>query len=303
MPNDEDKNDDTKQEDSKQDEKKQEETKQEDTTYDLKVNGEVRRVTLDEMKDLASKSAGAEAKFRDAAEIKKTAEKGLRISKLVESLSNNPTEADTKELAVLLGVDPGELMNDLREITNEEGDDKDHGKATRQQGISKEMLAAALMEMGLNPEEIRNNSEYIQLERIERAKKEIRSVTDTAVDKDGILAKMIVGDNEDVRRSIFKDRVAEDVLRKIQDGVPYGADMVAASIQKIRSEYTKFGIPGKLDQYPIVLGLGPGGGLPAEVQTDEPIKRISSAEDDDEKNLIARYLQKTIQAVRKSKGA
>jgi len=69
----------------------------------------------------------------------------------------------------------------------------------------------------------------------------------------------------------------------------------------VRSQLTKLGIPKKLNQQPIVLGLGPGAGLSSEIQADEPIKRISSTEDAQEKNLVARYLQKAVKAARKIK--
>jgi len=69
----------------------------------------------------------------------------------------------------------------------------------------------------------------------------------------------------------------------------------------VRSQLTKLGIPKKLNQQPIVLGLGPGAGLSSEIQADEPIKRISSIEDGNEKNLVARYLQRAVKAARKIK--
>ena len=69
----------------------------------------------------------------------------------------------------------------------------------------------------------------------------------------------------------------------------------------MRSQLTKLGIPGKLNQQPIVLGLGPSAGLPANIQADEPIERISSTKDGNEENLIARYLQKAVHAARKMK--
>ncbi|KKK59893.1 hypothetical protein LCGC14_3029800, partial [marine sediment metagenome] len=117
-------------------------------------------------------------------------------------------------------------------------------------------------------------------------------------DKDEIIGKMIIGeDKEDVLAEV-KNMVAEDVLRKIQDGKPFGAELVAATVQRVRSQMTKLGIPKKLNQQPIVLGLAPSEGLSSLIQADEPIKRINSTEDTGEKNLIERYLQKAVKAAR-----
>jgi hypothetical protein len=261
--------------------------------YELVIDGVKRSVTVEEMRELAQKSAGADRKFEEAAKTRKEAEKGLRVLNLIDSLGNNPSESDAKELATLLGIDPTEFAEYL---DKDEDDSAKGGKGSSK--ITKEDLVAGLMELGLNPDEVKNRLEYSHQRHVRDAKREIREISDSSVDKDEFFGKIKIGEKGEDRLNVIKDLVAEDVLRKIQDGEPYGADMVTASIQKVRSLITRFGIPGKPDQYPIVLGLGPGGGVPAEVNSEEPIKRISSAEDKDEKNLISRYLQKGIQAAR-----
>ncbi|KKL92669.1 hypothetical protein LCGC14_1882360, partial [marine sediment metagenome] len=154
---------------------------------------------------------------------------------------------------------------------------------------------------GASPAEVRAILEHSQGRHVNDARKEIREISDKAVDKDEIFAKMIVGEDKDVRLTAVKDMVAEDVLRKIQDGKTFGAELVSATVQMVRSKLTKLGISKKSNQQPIVLGLGPGGALPANIQADEPIKRISSAEDEGEKNLIERYLQQAVKAARQMK--
>ena len=76
---------------------------------------------------------------------------------------------------------------------------------------------------------------------------------------------------------------------------------MAASIQKVRAYLKEFGMPGKPDQYPVTLGLGPSVGLPAEVQSETPIKRISAAEDKDGENFVSRAMQKALMAMRGQK--
>lgn len=272
-------------------------------TFDLNVGGENRTVTLDEMKELATKSAGADAKFQSAADMKKAAESGIRIGNLVKSLNKEYSEADAKELAVLLDIDPGEFMEYLN---TDDGDNKTGQQRTGQDktgtdGITKEQFSKAFTDMfGFSPAEAKSRLDFSQQRHIESARQEIRKISDESVDKDEIFGKMIVGENKDNRLAVIKDMVAEDVLRKIQDGVPFGADMVDASVQKIRAHLTKFGIPNKPDQHPIVLGLGPSGGLPAEVQADEPIKRVNSAEDKDGSNFVARWMQKGLKALKEN---
>ncbi|MHC4890456.1 MAG: hypothetical protein ACYTEO_13445 [Planctomycetota bacterium] len=82
-----------------------------DETFTLKVSGQSREVTKEELISLAQKTAGADEKFRSAAEAKKQGEKGLRIMGLFEAL-NTPgkaTKGDIHELAGLLGIDASEV--------------------------------------------------------------------------------------------------------------------------------------------------------------------------------------------------
>jgi hypothetical protein len=265
-------------------------------TYAVKIDGEDRDLSLNELKELASKSGGADKKFQAAAEASKVAERGIRIEALVKSISgtDSPDDADIRELAGLLEIDPKDFMDQLRaeETPASKGANKD---------ANLDFNAEFQKQMGATPAEVRAVLEHSQSRHVQAARKEIREISDNAVDKDEIFGKMIVGKDKDDILLTVKDMVAEDVLKKIQEGVPFGADVVTASVQRVRSTLTKLGIPNKLNQQPIVLGLGPGEGLPSEIQADEPIKRVSSTEDGDEKNLIARYMQKGIKTLREQR--
>ena len=280
-------------EETKTEEKQQEETKVE--TYAVKIDGEDRNLSIDELKNLASKSGGADKRFTEAAAATKAAERGTRIETLVKSISNNdaPAEADVRELAGLLEIEPAEFMQYLKEGDPPQKADK---KTT-----GTDFNAEFQKQMGATPAEVRAVLEHSQQRHVNDARQEIREISDKAVDKDEIIGKMIVGDDKDEVVAAVKDMVAEDVLRKIQDGKPFGAELVTASVQMVRSKLTKLGIPKKLNQQPIVLGLAPSEGLSAAIQADEPIERVSSTEDDQEKNLVARYLQKAVKAARQMK--
>jgi len=278
------------QEEQKQEEK-QEEKKVE--TYTVNVDGEDRQFTLEELKTHTSKVAAADKRFRESAEASKAAEKDARAGVLVKTISEseNPSEADVRELAGIWGIDPKEFMQHLQE----EPSQKDTKTTTPD--FNKQFQEV----MGTTPAEVKAILDFSQQRHVNDARKEIREISDKAVDKDEIIGKMIVGEDKDEVLATVKDMVAEDVLQKIQNGKPFGAELVAATVQMVRSKLTKLGIPKKLNQQPIVLGLAPSEGLSSLIQADEPIKRVSSTEDDQEKNLIARYLQKAVHTARKMK--
>jgi hypothetical protein len=264
--------------------------------FTIKVDGQERTVTLAEMQALAQKSAGADAKFQEASELRKSAEDGLRLKGLVERLSDGshqPSETEVRELAGMIGVDPNEFAAYLKEDVGEEGPPQRGGKAK----LSKEDLVEAL---GFDPAEAKAILDYSHQRHIDAARQQIRETSDKAVDKDEVFGKMVVGENKADRMSAIKDMVAEDVLRRIQDGQQFGAELVAASVQKVRAYLTKFGISGDPIRYPDVLGLGPGEGLPAEVRSETPIKRVSAAVDGDDENFVSRIMQKYLRGRRGS---
>ena len=262
-------------------------------THTIKVDGTDVVLTLEELKERASKASGADKRFQEAAEATKAAERGIRIETLTKGISgsDNPSEADVRELAGLLEIEPAEFMTYLKEG---DPDPKIDPKTT-----SADFNAEFQKEMGASPAEVKAILDFSSQRHVNDARKEIREISDKAVDKDEIIGKMIVGEDQKEILAEVKNMVAEDVLRKIQDGKPFGAELVTSTVQMVRSKLTKLGIPKKLNQHPIVLGLTPSEGLSALIQADEPIKRVPSDEDDGEKNLIARYLQTAVHAARK----
>ncbi|MHC4890455.1 MAG: hypothetical protein ACYTEO_13440 [Planctomycetota bacterium] len=133
----------------------------------------------------------------------------------------------------------------------------------------------------------------------------VRKECSDAVDKDEILSKIVnsiadrVGkkEAEDAKKELG-DRVFDDVQRKILVKEEYGPDMVKDSIQRARSLVSKLGIHTLTSEKPVVLGLGPSGYLPAEVHSNETIKRVSSNDAGYDENAVARFAQMAVRAAR-----
>ena len=262
-------------------------------THTIKVDWVDVVLTTEELKERAMKASGADNRFQEAAAATKAAERGTRIETLVKSITKeeDPLEADIKELAGLLEIEPSEFMKELKEADPAQKDTK----------VNTDFNAEFQKIMGASPAEVKAILDFSQQRHVNDARKEIREISDKAVDKDEIIGKMIVGEDKKEVLATVRDMVAEDVLQKIQNGKTFGAELVSASVQMVRSKLTKLGIPKKLNQQPIVLGLAPSEGLSSVIQADEPIKRVPSNEDDQEKNLIARYLQKAVHQAREMK--
>lgn len=274
-------------------------------THTIKVRGETREVTLEEALKLAEKSAGLDEGFRQLSEKEKKAEKGLRLSQLVEELNENPSDESIKEMAVLLGMDPGELMEQLED--KNKGEDVKEGNPTgNPANITPEQFTGAFKEIfGMEPQEAKFILDGSRDSQINAARTEIRKSSDEAVDKDEVLGKMINMEEEKKgsRSDVIKEMVAEDVLRRIQDGETFGSELLGKSIQKVRARITKFGIPNKLDLHPINLGQAPGEGLDAQILSDEPVDRGSHADNDGEDKAVKYWLQRGLKALREKKSS
>jgi hypothetical protein len=272
-------------------------------TYTIKVGGTERALTIEEMKDLAQKSAGADEKFREASEMRRNNEDAIRQSELIQRLSDpshKPTDAEISELSLKLGVDPAEFAEYIgHNGSNDPKPPQNKGGGFDPNSID-EAAAQAIVQkaLGISSAEARGIIEYSHQRHIEDAREKIRKFSDEMVDKDTIFGTMKVGEKKADRDAVIKEMVAEDVLGRIKDGGPFGAELVTASIQKVRTYLQKFGIPGRPDQQPLTMGLGPSSGLPAEVLSEKPIERKSAAEDGDEGNFLGRWMQRYLQSKR-----
>lgn len=266
-------------------------------TYEIKVNGEARQVTLEEMTKLAEKAGGADAKFQEASKLHKEAQRGIRIDGLLGRMRDaeyEPDDADITELATMIGVSPEEFMAQLKADGGDKGGAGDKNAQAPSVDFEKELQER----FGRSPAEVKSILEMAYNREIEGARSQIRSETDKDVDKDEFFGKMKIGKDGESRAAAIREMVAEDVFRRIASGEPYGPELRAASIQKVRAHLKSFGIPGNPDQDPITMGLGPSVGLPAEVRSETPIKRMSAADDKDGENFVQRYMQKGLQMLR-----
>ena len=265
-----------------------------DQLHEIVVDGNKKFLTNKELTDYAQKGFSADKKFEDAADVRKSNADAIRMKELVDRLGSSdhqPTDVEVKELAGMLGIDPTEFSKYLKEEDPPADDGKKEGK------INEDALATAL---GMTPAEAKTILALSKQGLIDSERAKIKDFTHNMVDKDEFYGKIKVGKGGDGIIDAVKEMVAEDVFTKIEHGDVYGADLVAASIQKVRAHLIKMGIPGKPDEHPITLGLVPGLTLPSEVSSETPIERVSSAESKGEDNFVMRYIQKGLKMRREN---
>jgi len=242
----------------------------------VKVDGTDKEMTMDEAREALSKVGGADKKFQEAADIRKKAERGMKIDSLFAQLNEQETP-DNKlvmELAGVLGIDPAPFLPS--------------GSTTPAEPSKKVTLE------DLDPN-LKNQLEYDAQRNIRDAEAEIKGMVKKGVDKDEIIGRMNSvakeAGNEDFLAAAV-DEVHKDVLRKIRGGEPLGPDMVASSIQAARAQFKKYGIPEKVTKpKTLIYGVGQPGGEPLAIQPDEPIERVESSEAGYTENFAKRIFQ------------
>ena len=270
-------------------------------TFDIKVNGVDKTVTLEEMKELATKSGGADEKFRDAAQKLKDAEEaasagaeGKEIKELFTKLYSDGGEytmTDVRRFGELSGQGADAMEKEFKEVMEKEGkklpEDKTPFRKLTADDLSddlKETLAGA------------------KQNQVEKAEEKIADMCKKEVDKDDYFGT-IIKDTDDKqregRKAAIEDMVKREVNKRILSspytGEKFGDQMIKGAIQEIRANIKRYGAPIKKSEQPVsskLAGLGLSGSLLTQIQDDETIERVPVDDDNYVDNLVARLAQK-----------
>lgn len=286
------KDEDSGKKDGDKDEGKKDET---GTTYDLKVKGEMRTFTLDELKTAAQKVTGIEAVAEEAAENRKKAEKGLRIQDLAQELreSDSPKPEVQREFMQALGL-PTDAIDKLVAQATGEGkkDSKDPDKG---QDLDKKVVPISMDQLDPRLRQVVEAAEQDDLRRIREG---IDKACEEGVDNDKILGKMlgeVDADRRDALQDFLHRSLKKDVKSRILAREEYGTEMIASSLQTVRADVKALGIPATVGGQPPVEGIDYANALGANIHATEPITR-KTITDPEYHDVAASRLQQMIYA-------
>ncbi len=258
-----------------------------DATFEVNVGGKTVHMTMVELTAAASKAAGADAKFEEAASQRKAGADGIRLQELGTKLNaGTHTEADLKEFAVLMGGDAEAMIKTVKAA----GPDKKTG--------DKKDKEVALVDMENLSPRVKAAMEAAEQQDISRIRQKIELDVKLGVDKDPVLSKMVSEapseSQESLKNTLF-DMAMERVRGRILGNESFGPGMISDTVQNVRSQIKNLGILSKATGQPAVLGLGPAMmGIEPEVLAKEPIKRVASTDDGYETNAVHRIQQEMI---------
>lgn len=281
----------------KQEEKQEE--KKEAQTFTLKDgSGSGKIVTLEEMQEMATKAAGADEKFRVAAEkLKEATDKdtsGAKADKIVELhdklyVKGDFTKSDVREFGEMVGMEEGEMEKLFEEELKKQG---------KSAGATDDKAPLRKLKLEDFDEDTQETLRGAKQSQVVEAEKKIADMVKKAVDKDeyfGTILKKTDEKQRDDRKAAIEEMVKKDVNRRILQS-PYtkevfGDPMIEGSVQEIRANIKRFGIADKTSKQPVssaLAGLGLSGDLQTKIQTGEEIKRVPVTDDSWLDNVVAR---------------
>ena len=259
---------------------------------EIKVNGQVQKFTLDELKKKASEAAGSQERFQQAAEMTQRAKVALRKEELETKISSagnvNEVLTEARELAALRGLNPDEFIASLQDEPEPAGGKKPPAEASSgATGEEKQILQWARQRM--------------YNEQIEVLQNNIGRAIDTEAHCVKMIEELAGGDtalaNElknELKTETFKD-VQRRVLSQEQTDLN---QMVSSSLQEVRAnverQAKRFGTPLKASSGFPVLPLGQPNPVPAEAYAKEPVKRVPVTDKNYQNNFLARLYQRTV---------
>jgi len=267
---------------------------QDEPMFDVPAgDGKTIRVNQAELITLASKAAGADRKFEEAAELRKqfgdldaeTARNGARIMALGQKLtSGRISDTEAQEFCDLLGLDPQALMAEAKS----KGQDKPPEPPKK---ITLDDLDPRLRTV------LEGSEESL----LEKTKENIAQKVRNAIDSDAHLTKIrdaVPANKRDSFDNVLYEMAIEETLGKVYQGQQLGPELLQLTVQRLRHRLDSIGIPTEKPTLPtskVVDGLEY---LGREVGSNEPIKREPVSSSKYEDNATARFVQRLTQAVR-----
>lgn len=277
----------------------------EETLYDIKVDGQERKVTLDELRLLAEKAGGAEARFEAASTMRKEAERGLRIARALEKVkAENPKDEDVKEFYDAIGT-PEQYQAYLK--AKEDAGGGNRGGNRGGNGDEEDKLRRKL---GLDDfdDQTKELLRTAQEGNREKTREKVEAMIKSKVSEDPVLKKLLDSvQDEATRKDASNEIIAmanEMVKERVLTGAPFGPELLDSVAQRLRHRVQKLGIPtSKMAGKSSTLGLGLLGAdamVGTNLLSDEPVKRVPITDSNWINNVVERTQKKALELLRKA---
>ena len=179
----------------------------------VKIDGEERVLTLDEVAQLAAQAGGAQSRMQKAADTMKAAKKleqdagqAMQVMNMIEAVKDGSQPIEARKAAAvqlgqLFGADPAEIVQAIQSDNGQGGDVGGRGKPA---------AAPAPITLDALPPELQELVAEARANRAQKYRGEIFGIADKAIDSDPVLGKL-----QGVRRQFFKELARNEVQRRV----------------------------------------------------------------------------------------
>lgn len=232
-------------------------------THTIKVDGEDREVSLDELKAMAQKGASAEERFRSADALRKAAEADTKAAAYHRAM------LETVKVAQTAGPDQAQGLRDLAKNYPEFGISSEDAERVIAAMEAKEIeVANANKKEGtVEPPTFDEMPDRVQKsvqaqEEAVRATNltQVRTSMQATLDKDEVLGTILVGKRKDTKSERLLDHAMTILSQKVTQAGRYTPETVRAAVEETRNFAKDIGlldvdtpVPGS----PLGLGRGP----------------------------------------------
>lgn len=228
------------------------------------VNGETRKLSIEEAKSYAQRFLGSEDKFRAAAELRKEASPALEFKEAFSRLKNNTSGANVEQdiytVSEYLGIEPDSILSELNQTSP-----KGNTRMTTQNNQPAASNLQGPITFDQLPEEVREAVVSSKSRDLEQTRNNIESDLKNSIDSDPELSKVVneiesssvmsPAELKEFKQSLFDIALGDVKNQLFTSNQDYGPDMRLRVIQKLRSKANSLGISK--------LGRVGGNSLPA----------------------------------------
>jgi hypothetical protein len=240
---------------------------QKEPTYEVKVDGKTMELTLEELKKGYSLTSAANKRMEEAAQVRKQAEQAMKVQEAVGRLINGDSTA-LDSLVEQYDV-PQEVVDEAKRQWAELQSENEPA-----QGNQNPQNQGGNMSETSEMKEMKELLQELEAERLERARNDLFSQAEKAVDNDDIL-----GTIEDEDKAVAKRQVKNEVQRRVGLTGQDFPEALQEVIQEQRSFWKRIGKKSSVnrEETPGIGSASAGGG--SSPQPKEPPKADVSTTD------------------------
>jgi len=268
-------------------------------TVSMTIDGKTVEKTLEEVVKMAEKVGGADARFREAAEIRKAAQNGVEIMELKGKLEDGDASDEEidrwVEIWDLTDDDKAFLKGEEPAAKNKPAPQKKDPVPPRSPGSEEKKVKFEDLDPRIQ-KSIQVSEEQDRAQREREFKEEVAGAIKASDELKEILKKVEEKERGGISK-FLQGQCESEVVARLFQGERYGTKFVKKTVDSVIQRAIKFGSLFRGGDTPVPGIPSDGSSVPMNIQGDKPIERVASDTPNYSDNFAARFRQQQARAV------